>query len=504
MQRNIGIIPVLFERKQNMTDSSKRRKSWTIAVVAVAVASATPPAGTANAWEMGAPIVTYFSDAMWPQLYFREGLGQEIVDGGYNLVDIGSIYPTREIDNATSWRQTHGAGLRFQFKNPLISAASLDDPAKLASLNDLIDQFQACPGAYSYFIAGEPNASDFSSLKRISDHICARDPNHLTYINLYPNNAGSNRLGTSTYAQHLSQYINKLNPQLLSYDHYVFRASAGTPYDQSEYFHNLAQIRSTAQAAGIPFMNVIQNCNWDSSHSRVPTNNQLRYQATTSLAYGASAISWFNVVGSPGNGGVFDSDTFSPTPTYWAIAPINREFQANAMQLQQQTSIGAYHLGDQPPGTMRGLPVDSPFSITPTVTNTNYATNQPVKGMLIGLFGPNAQVADAEYAYVVNLDHYNSVTTTISGPEDLSMFYADSGVWTSEGRSYATLTLGPGDGILVGLSSVIIPEPRSMTLSLTGMHGLVVVSAWKRKSWRKLKCYTRPRNASGTKRSLPL
>ena len=68
------------------------------------------------------------------------------------------------------------------------------------------------------------------------------------------------------------------------------------------------------------------------------------------------------------------------TTLYDTAKTINPEFVAIAQQVQSMYHIGAYHLGDLPPGfgTTDGsspmrLPGNSPFTLSPGIPNTNYA-----------------------------------------------------------------------------------------------------------------------------------
>ena len=92
------------------------------------------------------------------------------------------------------------------------------------------------------------------------------------------------------------------------------------------------------------------------------------------------------------------------------------------------------------------LPSSSPFQLSPTIPNTTYVTDQPVRGAVMGLFGPDAQLADATITLVVNLDYSNSLSTTVTGPGNLSVFDPTTGLWTPTGHPWATLDLLPGGG----------------------------------------------------------
>ena len=86
-----------------------------------------------------------------------------------------------------------------------------------------------------------------------------KDPNHLAYVNLYPNYASAKQLQTKgnrvdAYREFLNKFIDIVKPQLLSFDHYNFAVKG----QNDAYFLNLAQIREAALKENIPFMAALQ------------------------------------------------------------------------------------------------------------------------------------------------------------------------------------------------------------------------------------------------------
>ena len=77
---------------------------------------------------------------------------------------------------------------------------------------------------------------------------------------------------------------------------------------------------------------------------------------------------------------------------------------------------------------------------------------KPVKGMLLGLFGP-AGKADASvnptHVLVVNLDYKAENVTTVIGPGNLEVFDATTHTWSPVAANQAKLQLPPGGGKLV-------------------------------------------------------
>jgi len=210
-------------------------------------------------------------------------------------------------------------------------------------------------------------------------------------------------------------------------------------------------------------MNVVQGMS-TGANSRVPNANELRFLNYTTLAYGAQGISYFNYRAGPNNGGIEPNSDGTPTSVFTALVPLNHEFVEVATQLQSLEWIGTYlkgyrttGAGFQGPRDTATLPGDAPFNINSVLNNTTYVDGVPLKGVMFGFFGPDgSSVGDAAFALVTNLDYTTSKTYRVNGPGLLSTFDATTGVWTATGQNYADLTLAPGGGILVGLTSTIV------------------------------------------------
>ena len=175
-----------------------------------------------------------------------------------------------------------------------------------------------------------------------------KDPSRLKYVNLLPNYASAKQLGTEgdpvylkAYEEHIRRFVEVFKPQLLSYDHYHFAVKG----DGDKYFLNLAQIRDASLKAGIPFMVIVQACSW-TTKMRIPTGEEVRWLANTTLAYGSQGISYY-VYGYPEHdGAMMYLVDGSPTPLYYFVEEVNREFVALAGELKSLKSIAVYHAGN--------------------------------------------------------------------------------------------------------------------------------------------------------------
>ena len=357
---------------KNMSPTITRSNRFAVAylLLATAIGPSRLAIAAETTWQVGSPIVTY-----WAGPPLSDGVARQMAEGGWNLV----WCTEKELDMARRY------GLRAQLQDPLLAAASLEDPQLKEKLDALIARVRRHPALYSYFITDEPSAGQFAALGKLVAYLRQQDPAHLAYINLFPTYANNEQLGivgdtVPAYRDHLRQYLDQVHPSLISYDHYQFTTNG----DSANYFLNLALIRETAQAAGLPFLNIVQACTWTPS-MRVPTENEMRFLVYTTLAYGAQGISYY-VYCHPGHtGGIANADG-TPTPLYHALKTQNREFVAIARQLQPLRSMGVYHAGMIPPGAVK-LPNEVPFTLDPPVQTLDYKAPEPVKGVMLGYFG---------------------------------------------------------------------------------------------------------------------
>jgi len=365
-------------------------------------------------------------------------------------------------------------------------------PKRRKKMDNLIDAIKNHPAVYGYVIIDEPHLKDFKRVARIKKYLLERDPGHLAWVNLLPNYASAKQLETEgnridAYKKHVKKYLDIVKPQLLSFDHYNFAVKG----QNDAYFLNLAQVREAALKENIPFMAILQASTWSKNYA-MPTGEQLRWLAYTSLAYGSQGIMWY-VYGHSGHDGAFvypkQPDEYyvpgtlyggDPTPLYYFVKEeLHKEFVNIAKELQALKSVGVYHTGMIPEGTIK-LPKNNPFKLEPAVKtkacpgfigghykdhNGIYPVNlykKPLEGFVIGCFGENEKTT---YALIVNLDHRtysgagqerrkefkNPVKRKIVGSGPLEVFDAKAGKWRDAKGNRVKLQLHPGSCILVRL-----------------------------------------------------
>jgi hypothetical protein len=424
---------------------SRRALLMSVTLATVAFPSTFGRAGEPVVWKIGDPIVTYWAGPGYDtSVKLTDAAAEQIVDVGMNVAWAGS---EEELEIA----RRHGLRAMYVDRS-IIQPESLDDPARRSQLDALVDRVSKHPAMYIYHIVDEPGASRFADLARIVDYLRRRDPAHLAYIDLFPNYASDEGFQTKGYDAYLEAFLRTVKPEFLSYDHYQFR----TDHDSSGYLQNLGEVRAKAKAAGVPFMNIVQAASWDRGGVRIPTAPQERFLAYTTLAYGAQAICYFVWCWPGAQGGIVNPDG-TPSAVYDVVKATNREFVAVAKQCQPLKSVGAYLKGYRsdalPPGTVQ-RPQDAPFDVAAVGNEARYKDGDPLQGVLFGLFGAkDASPADATMALVVNLDYTAGKDYTVTAPENLSVFKAETNTWSATNQREVALQLPPGGGALVGFTA---------------------------------------------------
>jgi len=226
-----------------------------------------------------------------------------------------------------------------------------DQPDWEKSVDRIVAEYGSHPALYGYFLTDEPHSSQFANLGKLTAYLAQKDPAHLPYINLFPNYATPEQLGNATYREHVRQFIAVVRPPLVSYDHYAVLLDGERP----NYYENLEIVREEAFRAGVPFWQIVLSA----SHYgyRVPREDDLRWQAMTTLVYGAKGLSWFTYWNpSPSE---FRQAIVGPqgelTEHWYMVGRVNREVLALGPTLLPLSSVGVYHTPPLPLGC-RPLP----------------------------------------------------------------------------------------------------------------------------------------------------
>ena len=222
-----------------------------------------------------------------PLAELTDARAAELADAGFDVVGPpceGLITPalTRQ---ALDVAARHG--LKVWINDGRIEQYHGLQPDWRARVDAVVADFAPHPALDGYFLVDEPSRAQFADLGLVVARLRQADPTRVAYVNLLPDYAGAEALGTDTYAQHLDAYMAEVRPSLVSVDYYPFRQDG----DRDTFFADLSLIRDRALAAGVPWMLIVQAM--PHGPYRDPTPAELSWQVFNGLAFGAGAISYF-------------------------------------------------------------------------------------------------------------------------------------------------------------------------------------------------------------------
>ena len=285
---------------------------------------------------------------------------------------------------------------------------------------------------YGYSLRDEPAASAFPGLGRWVAALGKAAPNAVALINLLPNYAPPEMLGTATYDEYLELFVKTVHPKLISYDHYALMDD-GTLRDG--YFQNLESVRRAALRHDLPFWNTVLS----NAHFRYaePTPAGFRFQAYTTLAYGGRGITYFTYFARHrGNYRLSPIDAFGhKTPTWDMLRDVNLQIHCLGPVYVTLKSINVFHHPKVPSGCC-GIETSK---LLKSVDGDN---------LLIGEFeGPGGQ----PFVMIVNKDLHTSTPFSVKFKENgqiqkVNQYSGRIGAWGGE-----DCWLAPGQGALLCL-----------------------------------------------------
>ena len=213
-----------------------------------------------------------------------------------------------------------------------------------------VRRFMNHPAVAGYMLQDEPNQALFHELGEWAKKIQKTDENHFCYLNLFPNYATQEQLGTKTYKEHVDQFIKEVPVQFISFDHYPVLGDSL----RANWYENLEIISAAAQKSGKPFWAFALSV----AHAKypLPTIAQLRLQVFSDLAYGAQGIQYFTYWTPP-----FDTIwKFNTAPitqdgkrtvVFDRVRQVNKEIESLSAVFYGARVISVSHTGIIPKGT---------------------------------------------------------------------------------------------------------------------------------------------------------
>ena len=197
---------------------------------------------------------------------------------------------------------------------------------------------------FAIYLRDEPNASLFPQLNIWSEAV--RKQNIMPYINLFPDYASPQQLGSADYKAHLDQYVETCKPPYISYDNYSLFDEGRLEEDR--FYGNLELVRNKSLQAGIPFWNVVL-ANTHFMYAE-PSDATLGIQVYSTLAYGGKGIGYFTYyTPQAGNYRLAPIDRFGyRTKTWDMVRNINLQIRSLIPVYVSLKSVNVFHTGNVP------------------------------------------------------------------------------------------------------------------------------------------------------------
>ncbi len=220
-------------------------------------------------------------------------------------------------------------------------------------------KFEDHPAIWGIDLGDEPSALDFPHYRNVVNAANELFPKQFSYLNLYPNYASVaknnaeetvNQLGTKTYAEHIEEYCKNVPLDYICYDYYVYSTR-----NVMGFYENLRIVADAARRYGrslwfVPQVNSSREDEWISE-------NRLRFQAFSSMAFGAETIIWACYTAGWWKNQVVDENG-NKTQQYEKLKKINKEISTIAEEYMKYRCTTTHFVGFEANATLNQAPID--------------------------------------------------------------------------------------------------------------------------------------------------
>lgn len=249
---------------------------------------------------------------------------------------------------------------------PTYGWTSIDTTPNSPWLTLTAEDFQDHPALWGNDLMDEPSVSSFETLAGMMDSYHSKTNGKMAYVNLYPAYANEEQLGTTadwfafskeyqrvnSYQKHVNAYVETIDSDYISVDIYPLKEKkddiSGNSYKYAEltWLKNLDILAEACRKTNRDLWVITQATGEvfeGSSVTRVASENDIRWQAYTSLAFGAKAI-----IHACYQNGWWDESSHlvtragERTPTYYAAQAVNGELKAISDAYMDYNNVGAF------------------------------------------------------------------------------------------------------------------------------------------------------------------
>jgi len=277
----------------------------------------------------------------------------------------------------------------------------------------------------------ELDSSD--ALAAWAKRIQARDADHPCYVNLYPNYAPPDALGTPTYAAYVERFVAEVPVSFISFDHYPVVGQSL----RGEWYANLEVVSAAARKANKSFWAFALAV----AHGPypVPTVAHLRVQAYSNLAYGAQGLQYFTYWTTKSDTWNFHEGPIradgTRSPVYDRVRDLNREVQAMRAVFLGARVLSVTHTGAALPAGTRRFAAEAPVESLETAG----------QGAVVSRLAK----ADRQFLVVVNRDINAGMRMDLRFKQGTgARLVKRDGSLADEVKTAARIDVAPGDAVV--------------------------------------------------------
>jgi len=226
------------------------------------------------------------------------------------------------------------------------NAGRLEETNSMESYVQAAQSFSDHPAVWGIDIGDEPSSPDMPYYGKVLAAVDKLFPNQFAYLNIYPNYASLavnsdaqsiNQLGTATYGEYIEKYCENVPSDYICYDFYLYSCNVAGHYE------NLCTVADACRKTGRSMWMVLQ------VNSHIPekwiTENQLRFQAYTAMAFGAENIIWACYTAGWWHNQVLDENG-DKTEQYDKMKNVKGELHTLGEQYMRYRSVATHFVGD--------------------------------------------------------------------------------------------------------------------------------------------------------------
>ena len=210
------------------------------------------------------------------------------------------------------------------------------------------------PAIWMINLSDEPSALDMPYIGEMCGLFASRLPHVPAYVNLYPNYASLSRntgretrsqIGTKTYAEYIDTYCRTVPLDYISYDFYLYTPDAKRrPSLYRQMYDNFNIVADACRRTGRSLMYVPQVNSHNAVNFEPTTCNRLRFQAYTSMAFGAESVCWACWMPGWWTNNVLTADG-KKTAQYERLKAVNSELRRFGGRYMQYRTTATHYVG---------------------------------------------------------------------------------------------------------------------------------------------------------------